>query len=200
MDSYKMVLTAAASILKERGYKKKGNLFYLLKENNYGMIGFQKSQSSTKDYTKFTINIGISSGALRQYVDLDDPTERPAIECCHWQSRIGGLMPSLRDFWWELHYDERDEDVVYEVVKQLKEVVVLAIDSRISDEDLIEQWRKTNYVGTSLFKKYVYLTTLLKLAKCADLAVYIEEFLQAAKGKPFERDAKQHISDLDGIN
>ncbi|MFX1707199.1 DUF4304 domain-containing protein [Chitinophaga sp. CC14] len=200
MDNYKTVITAANSLLKGYGYNKKGTVFYLSQGKNWGLIGFQKSRSSTKEYVRFTINVGVSSGALRRCIDEDDSAQNPDMESSHWQCRIGSLMPGHTDHWWELNQNDTDEDVIFDVIRKLKDLAIPAIQMRISDSGLIDMWKSSDYGGTTLFKKYVYLTTLLKLGKSEELPAYIEEFINSSKGTPFEVDTKLHINVLEKIH
>lgn len=197
MGRYKLLLVDISKGLKEIGFTKKSDTFYIYKSNKWGLINLQKSKNSSNDIVSFTINIGICSNSLRRTVDHSQIDTKPEVEKCHWNARIGSLMTGSPDFWWQLSNSSTLEQAAKDVIASIKDIVLPAIDKRISDEDLIKEWMEGNYAGTTQVKRYVYLTTLLKLNNDERLPMIIEEFMSFSKGKFHEYTAKEHIKELE---
>lgn len=96
MDGYKILISEISDLLKKIGFRKSGDAFYYSKENNIGLIEFQKSRSSIATSTSFTINLGVYSSALHIF-DNRDLKSKPTMSDCHWRERIGFLLPVLGD-------------------------------------------------------------------------------------------------------
>jgi hypothetical protein len=74
---------------------------------------------------------------------------------------------------------------------------LLALNEHVSDEGLEKEWMEGTYAGTTELKKYIYLTTLLKVKKDVRLPTIIEELMVFSKGKSYEATAKEHIRELE---
>ncbi len=62
VDSYKQLLKNINPILKEDGYSRKASIFFKKYKDNWEIIGFQKSTSSSTEFgIKFTINFKVYS-------------------------------------------------------------------------------------------------------------------------------------------
>ncbi|RFS26229.1 DUF4304 domain-containing protein [Chitinophaga silvatica] len=195
-DKFKLLLSNVSQTLKEAGYKKKGNSFYSNQKNNWGIINFQKSKSSNEDTLKFTINYGVCSSVLRKVVDYNTSNEKLDVADCHWQARIGTLMPGAPDFWWTTS-DKQLNQTVDEVITALKNNVLPEINKRISDKDLIEVWMSDQYPGTTELNRFRYLITLLKEANDSRLIPFINNFITSLQGKPLEKMAIAHLKEFD---
>jgi hypothetical protein len=82
---------------KPRGYRKAGNNFRCLHADGSGrMLQFQKSQTSSWDGLKFTINLGFYLPEADRFApSFTEPA-------CFIRQRIGDLRPERRDWWYEL--------------------------------------------------------------------------------------------------
>lgn len=198
MDKFKLILQSVSPLLKRQGYVKNNITFYLFKENNWGIINFQKSRDSTKTELMFTINIGIVSSLLRRFVDQNPSTDKPPTGYYHWSTRIGALMPDKKDFWWKLNDSDDVDNLIIDVATVVKELAIPAVDHQITDEGLIKTFMSKS-PGTSLINKYIYLTTLLKLKGDERLGEYIDEMLETSSGKPTWAAANDHIRNLNSI-
>ena len=61
LEEFKEFLKLIAPMLKVYGYSRRGQNFYTRRAGNWGVINFQKSQSSTREKVKFYVNLGIYS-------------------------------------------------------------------------------------------------------------------------------------------
>lgn len=157
----------------------------------------QKSRSSTSSIVTFTLNVGICSAMLREKFGVGSLSGKPTIEDCHWRQRIGFLLPQKQDQWWTLDDQTRLENVSAEIVGIVQTVAVPVIQSHISDEQLKEAMFIGDAAGSTELQRYEYLTTLMKLTKDERFEETLTDLLMAAKGKPWERTAKIHISELE---
>lgn len=198
MDKYKLLLNSVTAVLKQKGYDKKGTTFYIFKDNNWGLLNFQKGRSSTKEAVLFTLNIGIVSSLLRQSIDRDYSTSKPEPGHYHWETRIGFLMSEKGDFWWRLDGSDDVENVIIYVISALNQLAIPTIDKHISDEGLINTWTNGGG-GTSVINKYIYLTTLLKLKKDERLPDFVQEMLEVSRRKPIESFATEHARYLNSL-
>lgn len=198
MDILKEIIKELSPLLKQTGFNKKGNNFYLDAGKNYGVVNFQKSRESTKDVVKFTINFGIYSDVLgRREYDYNSSV-KPEVEQCQWRARIGAFMPGSPDYWWYVNVSDGLNSITSNVMKTVQSIVVPEINKRLSDEGLINSWMKDSYAGTTEIGRFEYLTTLLKTKGDFDtLNQVVETFMQQSKGKPNASRAMEHLKEIE---
>ncbi len=197
MDKFKTLLAEAFNVFKIKDFVKKGDTFYLTRNNNWGLINFQKSRSSLAGTFSFTINVGVCSNALRKTVDRGDMSMKPDIEDCHWKRRIGFIMHQKQDYWWKIDDNTNLDSITEEIISVIKASALPAIEGHISDESLELEWTIGVSDGLTEFKRHVYLTTLLKLGQKENLSLVIEDLKKISKGKPYEYAAMEHINELE---
>lgn len=96
-----MLREYVAPTLRRSGFSGSGQDFHRRIDGNWAAINFQRDRYSTAADLRFTINLGTASTAVR----LEDgfPPDEPAREIvCHWRTRIGLLLPSGLDTWWNV--------------------------------------------------------------------------------------------------
>lgn len=198
MDIFKELIKELSPLLKQMGFNKKGNNFYLEGGKNYGVINLQKSRDSTKEVTKFTINFGVYSEVLgRLQYDYSDST-KPEVEQCHWQSRVGGFMPGSPDYWWYVNVLDDLSSITFNVMEAVQSIIVPEINKRLSDEGLINSWMNDSHAGTTEIGRFKYLTTLLKSkGDFNTLNQVVETFMQQSKGKPNASRAIEHLKEIE---
>ena len=173
---YKELVKKIKVKLKPIGFLLKGDTFYIKKDNNWGLINFQKS----RDSPKFTINIGISSTILRENRE-GISTEKPFVEDCHWRKRIGFFLAVNKDYWWDLDSYTNIEFLYDEMIKIVEDIAIPVIDQHISDKSLESEWLQGKGAGLTEFQIYVNLTTLLKLTGSDILSKTIEDIRKTIK-------------------
>jgi hypothetical protein len=198
MNKYKELVLRIGRCLKAKGFFKKGDTFYLSRNNNWGLINFQKSIGNVPSETTFTINLGVSSTALRNF-DGEDVRTKPSIEDSHWRKRIGFLLPSKQDFWWRIDGNTSLEKLQNEIIDLIITVAIPEVEQHISDEDLLRMWLMGQADGLTEFQRFIYLTTILKIYDERSLPIVVNELMAFVKGKPYESTAKVHIKEL-GFN
>lgn len=198
MDIFKELIKALTPMLKQMGFSKKGNSFYLKEESNYGILNFQKSRESTKDLVKFTINFGIFSDVLGKLQYDYNSSAKPEVEQCHWEARIGSFMPDSSDYWWNVSTSDNLIGITFNVMGNVRNIIVPEINKRLSDEGLINSWMYERYAGTTEIGRFKYLTTLLKSKRNLDtLNEVIETFMQQSNGKPNASMAIEHLKEIE---
>lgn len=198
MDIFKELIKELSPLLKQTGFNKKGNNFYLEAGKNYGVVNFQKSRESTKDIVKFTINFGIYSDALGRLQYDYNSSAKPEVEQCHWEARVGSFMPGSPDYWWNVSISDNLSGITSNVMETVQSIIVPEINKRLSDEGLINSWMNDNHAGTTEIGRFKYLTTLLKTKGDFDtLNQVVETFMQQSKGKPNASRAIEHLKEIE---
>jgi len=185
MDIYKNLFIDTAALLKPIGYTKKRSFFYLKKENNWGVIDFQKSTKTTATNTLFTINLGICSSVLRAWrsrlMPGEDLASPPDLLQCQWQMRIGDLLPRPGDHWWEINENTSYEALSKDVFSFILDLAVPKIEKYIKDESLEEYWLEGKNGGLTPAGVYRSLAVLLKTYNRDNLDEFIKKWKEAEK-------------------
>lgn len=200
-DLYKELIKEIGSLLKEKGFSRKGTCFYLRQDNNWGLLDFQKSRKSTADETIFTVNLGICSGRLLGFFSPDLLAQKPSIEACHWRERVGFLLPERQDKWWVIGGAEPLNSLVDELEGCLVQAVIPAIERHLSDEQLCNEWLSGKSPGLTDIQRLMNLSVLLKVAG-ADHALcgILKELEDKSAGKSTAFMVKQHRQNLKQVS
>lgn len=195
MDHYKSLIAGLTPFLKILGYSKSGDSFFHNQEGNTGILNFQKSRSTTSNYTLFTINLGVYSGALKIF-DNFEIKSKPTISDCHWRKRIGYLMPDKLDYWWKIDDTTSLNKLTAEILDILKEHAVPEIEKYISNESLENSWMNGDSEGITEQQMYLYLIALLKSHNSSVLQRKVTELKEKSKGKLFYNNVKENLLKL----
>ncbi len=194
MDSYKTLIGLVSNFLKKEGFKKNSDEFYIHKDNNWGIISFQKSKEANPNEFVFTINLGVVSNSIITY--LGDKVDKPNILDCHWKQRIGYLLSSKSDFWWKIDSTTNLDILTSEIINILETAAIPEIYKHISDESLEKMWLSNEYGGLTELERYINLTTILKIYNRENLDSIINEMKNYAIGKPFAISVRVHLKQL----
>jgi len=202
MDILKEIIKSIAPFLKEKGYNKKGNNFYLKSNNNYGIINFQKSQDGNKDEVKFTINFGVYSDLLGKVVDFDyDNSKVPDVWSSQWQARIGHFMPDGHDFWWKVQTGGNLSEIISDIIDNIQNIILPEIDKRLTDEGLMNSLIKGDFIRSTTVETFKYLTIFLKAkGDIETLNEVVEKFMQQPDGKKYHDIVKEHLEEIEYSN
>ena len=119
-----------APALREVGLKGSGGRFELPSEKYWAQLGFQKSAFSDSAALAFTVNLSVIGREVWAEHAAAQPhlgkRPKPSTFYGSWaeQVRIGGLMPSGEDLWWELNRGDDPNAIAKEVVSTLRDVAV----------------------------------------------------------------------------
>lgn len=174
-----------AILLKEYGYTKIGNTFYKQQSGNWAVLSFQKSTANTKDEIRFTMNVGICSHTIRDFFDSEKSKNKPALDECQWQKRIGDFIANGDDLWWSFNAST-DVNFLFQEIKQaLINEVLPSIDAHLSDMQLLALWTSGKNAGVTDVQRLIFLAILYKkLGKNDQLVLTLQELEQKAEGKP----------------
>ena len=192
---YKELIKNIDISLKSSGFELKGDTFYMKKANNWGIINFQKSRSSTSLDTLFTINLGISSSVLRRYEGFSE-SEKAIIGECHWSKRIGFTLEQKQDHWWAIDANTKLDKLSNEIVMVLTKFAIPELEKHLSDESLESEWLNDEGAGLTDLQIYVNLTTLLKLKNSDKLSEVIERIRKDVANKSCKNSFEIHLKEL----
>ena len=94
--------------LKALGFAGSGSTFVWPSTASFAQLGIQKSQFSSRDGLKFTMNITVADKSAWEAARSARPhlPTKPAPNTFYgdyvWQRRIGKLLPGSEDKWWTL--------------------------------------------------------------------------------------------------
>ena len=114
-ELYKQLINEIDVLAKKKGFLRKRQYLYLKRDNNWGLIGFQKSRKSTANEITFIINLGVFSGNIQNFLSEEMSSEYPLIEDCHWRERLGSLLPNPEDKWWTIQEPVSFDSLVSEL-------------------------------------------------------------------------------------
>jgi len=141
----KPILQALHGLLKPLGYRKSGNVFSLKTADVIHLIELQSSRYNTSDSCSFTINAAVFAPRAI-YPDIRART-KPSVGMAQWRSRIGSLMPTQIDSWWEAHGDVGGLEIANEIAQCTKEFVLPALAGVPNLTTLIELWKSGKCPG-----------------------------------------------------
>lgn len=197
MDKYAEIVKGIAVVIKSYGFVRKGNTFYLSRSGNWAILNFQKSKTQTHGQISFTINIGILSSKVREFLANDTtPFPRLDLDDCHWKKRIGHMLPQKQDYWWNIGPDTSLEKVREEIVNIINTIVLPEINDNISDEALERNWLSGNSEGLTDMEYFIFMSALLKMYNRDSLSNVIDRFKTFSRGKPYEEVANEHIDKI----
>lgn len=146
--------------LKPLGYRKRGHKFQHQTGDNVALIEFQRSQTSDGDHIKFTINLGVVSGALANRLDPDKDINKMGVWEAHLRERIGSLLPSKDDHWWLLSAATDQITLGREITQCVLNTAVPYLEQVASDDQLVALWRAEKSPGLTAGQRLKYLTLL----------------------------------------
>lgn len=195
-EKYKILMDKTGDFLKAHGFTKKSSTFYVRREGNWGLLNFQKSRESSVEAVYFTINLGVSSTRIREFLDKDKKSRPAAVDECHWKIRVGFILPDKKDTWWKIDERTRLESIFAEFTAIILNKCISEIMSHISDESLMLNWLGGTSEGLTSLQRYIYLTTLLKINNKPNLSEVISEFKKFAEANSLEHRVKIHLQKL----
>lgn len=152
----KVIIDELTNELKERHFKKKGNVFSYTNGDLTYFIGVQSSQSSTSDVLKLTVNTEIASSVISQLDDTSLPLEHQR----HYDRRIGFYLDDKPDKWWTVQSLDSAKEAAREICGIITEKVIPNFDTLKSTNDLETLWRNGGWLGITEGQRKHYLSLL----------------------------------------
>ncbi len=120
-----VIQSALVPMLKAEGYRKAGHTFRLATPRCVLVVNVQASQWSSREALKFTLNLGAFYPELNEVMQrgswANPGASGPTEALCHIRARIGRLMPSQSDVWWELQAGSLPPGAATEVMEALRD-------------------------------------------------------------------------------
>jgi hypothetical protein len=144
-DRFKLFLDSEiAPTLRKLGFRRERGNFWLHRDGSWGLLHFQKSQFSSADDVRFTVEVGAASERLRNYVPWWAEGRRPTITDCTVRERIG-FLAGEDDLWWTIGRDTELDDLGSDVRRYVAEYGVPFLHTLLSDEGLLDYYWSPEY-------------------------------------------------------
>jgi hypothetical protein len=154
-DLAKAIKASIAHGLKALEFKRNGrNSFSRQSEDVIQFVEFQKSMKTTSLCLTFTINLGVYSQRLSR------ERQKPEVACCHWSVRLGELLPTPDDRWWDAASDEDARRASEEVLSLLTSYGLPALQEVSSTAKLKQLWLTNQSPGITDFSRQEFLKQL----------------------------------------
>jgi hypothetical protein len=132
-----MMKSVVGPALRDLGFKGSGQTFSIPSETHHALLGFQKSVYSTSDAVRVTVNVCVVPVDVwnevrqeRTYLPAK-PTPNTLYGDFAWQKRIGELMPTGEDTWWDVAAGRDTAPVASEIVEAVKTFALPAMRQRL---------------------------------------------------------------------
>ena len=146
------LLAALARVLKPVGFSRRGSLFSRRVEDVVHLIQLQKSQSSSADYVKATINLAVWVPALA--FGSASAAGAPV------RARLGSIMPEHEDLWWELSSSESADESIASLVQPLVSYGLPWLQALRSSVEVQRLWQSGVSPGLTGLQRQRYLAEL----------------------------------------
>jgi hypothetical protein len=192
-----MISEVVSPPLKTLGFTKLHNTFYYPNKGNLGIMNFQKSDKSNSKEIIFTVNAGIWSKRIQNFLGQVGQNKKPDIWDAHWRVRIGNLLSEKNDIWWTFTNGTNIEELGKTILNIVKDYAFPAILEFISDEALRDLWLSGKSPSITEFERLLYLAVLLKqIGPLENLDTTIKKLKDVTKNKPSAITAAVYIEKL----
>jgi hypothetical protein len=177
------------------GFRRRSQNYICESPECWAVINFQKSQWSTVNEKRFTINLAIAAKRILAYQDLSTDAP-PRSFACHWETRIGSLLPDNRDKWWTLSDESSYGAVESEVQNTLSEYAVPILKEHLSERGLLDLW-SSKTPGNFELPSLKYKSILLSEQKQFDrLPEIFQRMRDISRGNLAAPGVEDHIAQL----
>lgn len=157
-DYKKIISDKLNEALKERQFKKRGQVFSYSNGDLTYYIGIQSSQSSTTDVLKVTVNTEIASALITRLDDTSLPIEHQR----HYTRRIGSYLNDQQDKWWTVDSLHSADMAANEIITIVTNKVIPNFEALGTTNDLERLWKNGGYIGITEGQRKHYLSLLEK--------------------------------------
>ncbi len=139
------VVFVTAQRLSKFGFKKSGNVFRLISEDNAAIVEFQKSNGNTSERLLFTVNIAIVCGLLLDSERV--PIQKSRAIDGHLRRRIGTFLSDRQDKWWEIRDTTGESALSIEVSDVICDKAVPYLLRYVDTSELLALWKSGQAPG-----------------------------------------------------
>ena len=168
---------------------------FLLTDNNYLLVNFQKSRDFKTINPSFTINTGLSFGSIRSFynhkeIDFSD------VSSYHLKIRIGQYLREKQDLWWTLSENSNENEIANYITNIIINDVLPYLTALSDNAAIVGLWSANTSPGLTDFQRRCYLLIMLKCLNDVRFNNELVEFADFVKGKPFLATASLLIKEL----
>jgi hypothetical protein len=191
---FRRLLKELRPALAEYGFRRSSQNFVIESAECWGVINFQKSLYSSAQQTRFTINVAIAAKRVLRF--HNEPEDKPPLHYkCHWETRLGHLVPGHSDLWWTLSDEASYAPVLVEVKELIASRAVPIVKDHLTEETLLTLWGKN--VGGFEYPMLKYKSILLaERGRFTELPAVFERIRGICRGGLAEPGAEQHIAQV----
>ncbi len=178
----------------EYGFRRSNQNFVIESSECWGVINFQKSLYSSAQQKRFTINVAIAAKRVLHF--YDEPEDKSPLHYkCHWEVRLGQLIPGSSDRWWTLSDEASYPPVTAEVKELIASLAVPVVKEHLTEETLLTLWGKN--VGGFEYPMLKHKAILLaERGRFTELPAVFERIREICRGGSAESGAEQHIAQV----
>ncbi len=159
-QTFKSVVDCAWQLLKAHRFRKQGQRFRRRYAKTVGIIEFQKSQTGGAHVIKFTMNLGIVSITLAGRLDPEDDVDKAIVATAHIRQRIGALLPTGQDVWWEVTDETDTAALAAEIASVIENQALPFIDAVSGDDHFVSLWQSGRSPGLTERQRERFLAAL----------------------------------------
>jgi len=143
---------------------------------------------------KFTVNVAIAAKRVLHF--YDEPEDKSPLHYkCHWEVRLGQLIPGNGDCWWTLPGEPSYLPVLAEVKELVVGRAVPIVKEHLTEERLLELWDQN--VGGFEYPTLKYKSILLgERGRFEELPAIFERIREICRGGLAQAGAEQHIAQV----
>ena len=192
---FRRLLKELRPTLTAYGFRRRSQNFVIESAECWGIINFQKSLYSSPKEKKFTVNLAIA--AKRILLFCNEPADAPPVHWkCHWEIRLGKLIPGCSDRWWTLSNEGSYDSALTEVKGLVTEKAVPLVKDHMTEEGLLRLWGKI--LGGFEYPRLKEKSILLAERKEFDqLPGIFRRIREICRGGLAEDGAEKHISAIE---
>ena len=154
---FKAILGGIGDSLRAYGFTKRANAYRHVGSGNAAIVEVQRSQASSGEIIRFTLNLGVVSGTL---LDEHDPDiSKVGLLHAHLRERIGAFLPERPDNWWDLRSTSDPDGLVAEIAPLLNLGARFLLD-HMGDAQLTALWETGQSPGLTDLQRQRYLRDL----------------------------------------
>ena len=181
--------------LADYGFRRRSQNFVIESSQCWGVINFQKSLYSSAQEKRFTVNVAIAAKAVLRF--YNEPDDKPPLHYkCHWEVRLGQLIPGRSDQWWTLSDRSSYSPIASEVENHIVELAVPMIRDHLTEEGLLELWNSKHFGGFE-YPVLKYKSILLaERGELDKLPAIFDRILKICHEGPAHVRAEEHVAHL----
>ena len=181
--------------LSECGFRRSSQNFVIESPQCWGIVNFQKSLYSLPGRKRFTINVAIAAKRVLRF--YEEPEDKPPLHYkCHWEIRLGRLIPGQMDLWWTLSDEASYVPVLTEVWELIVSRAAPIVKGHLTEEGLVALWDRGDLGGFE-YPMLKYKSILLAVqGRLAELGPVFDRIREICRGSVAEPGAEQHIAQV----